>query len=250
MGIISKIKRYIPASVASLFDTDVRHAYDMWSSKYDEQPNNLMLALDETMFTELIANISFQNKIIADVGCGTGRHWQKIYAKQPAKVIGYDVSEGMLNILKRKHPGAETYKLETNRLARLPENSCDIIISTLAVAHIKNITDAFSEWARVLKPDGHIIITDYHPEALAKGGNRTFEHNGKQIAVRNYVHLIKKIKNIARKLDFEVVTFIEKKIDETVKAYYEEQNGLPVFERFKGTSIIYGIHLVKKNAAK
>jgi len=250
MRIISKIKQYIPASVASLFDTDARYAYDMWSLKYDEQPNNLMLALDEALFTELIANVSFHNKIVADVGCGTGRHWQKIYAQQPSKIIGYDVSEGMLNVLKRKNPKAETYILETNRLEGLPDNSCDIIISTLAIAHIKNIGDAFSEWARVLKPDGHIIITDYHPGALVKGGNRTFEHAGKQIAIKNYVHSIGKIRKIIHKLDFKIVSFVEKRIDETVKTYYEQENALHVFERFNGVPIIYGAHIVNGNVVK
>lgn len=250
MDIISKVKQYLPAYLVSIFDMDIKNAYNLWSLNYDKQPNNLMLALDEALFDELLTDVSLYNKIIADIGCGTGRHWQKIYAKQPGKIIGYDVSEGMLSILKRKYPGAETYKLETNRLKDLPDNSCDIILSTLAIAHIKKIEDAFLEWARVLKPDGHIIITDYHPVALAKGGNRTFMHNGKQVAVKNYVHSIKKIENIIDKLNFEIVTFIEKKIDETVKSYYTKQNALHVFERFNGTPIIYGIHLMRRNEVK
>lgn len=250
MNIQGKIKRYIPAYLALLFDTDAEHAYDMWSATYDEQPDNLMLSLDEVVFAELIENITFNSKIVADIGCGTGRHWEEIYTKQPIKIIGYDASEGMLAILKSKYPLAETYKLQTNHLEGLPDSSCDIIISTLAIAHIKNIADAFSEWVRILKPNGDIIITDYHPEALAKGADRTFLYNGKQIAVRNYVYSIKKIKNITRKLNLEIETFIERKIDEAVKAYYEKQNALPVFERFNGVPIIYGAHFVKRNAVK
>ncbi len=229
---------------------EVEDAYNIWASGYDDQPDNLMFALDETLFTELITNVDFHNKIIADIGCGTGRHWKKIYEKHPAKIIGYDVSEGMLKVLKEKFPDAETQQLKSNHLEGLGNNSCDILISTLAIAHIKDIEDAFAEWDGVLKKDGHIIITDYHPDALSKGGNRTFRHNGKMIAVKNYIHPIEKIKDIAFKWGFKFNAFIEKTIDEQVKHYYGKQNALKVYEQFKGTQIIYGAHLTRTDAAK
>ena len=216
---------------------------------YDAQPGNLMLDLDEVLFSSLIKDISLQNKTIADIGCGTGRHWKKLYAKQPAKLIGLDVSEGMLKMLKEKHPQAEVYRLETNEPIPLSTNSCDVIISTLALAHIKNIEEAFAEWDRILKPGGEIFITDYHPDALGKGGNRTFMYNGKTIAIKNYVHPISAIKILADKLNFSILKIEEKKINETVKHYYDERNAGNIFERFKGTNIIYGAYLIKKNAA-
>jgi ubiquinone/menaquinone biosynthesis C-methylase UbiE len=229
-------------------ETEPEEAYDKWAKAYDAQPGNLMLDLDELLFSKLIKDIPFSNKVIVDVGCGTGRHWKELHAKQPAKVIGYDVSEGMLKVLKEKFPQAITYKLESNYLQGLQDKSCDIIITTLAIAHIENIEEAFKEWNRVLKTDGHIIITDYHPDTLQKGGNRTFMYNGKLIAIKNYVHPLEKIKTLADKLNFKLDTLIELKIDDSVKHYYEKQSALYVFERFKGTPIIYGTHLVRKDA--
>ena len=117
-----------------------------------------------------------QNKIIVDIGCGTGRHWKKIFEQQPKKLIGFDVSEGMLKILQQKFPGAETHHLVNDELRELKNESCDIIFSTLTIAHIKHAKKALQEWNRILKPGGEIIITDYHPVALAKGGKRTFSY--------------------------------------------------------------------------
>jgi len=208
-----------------------------------------MLDLDEALFSDLIKDVSFTNKTIVDIGCGTGRHWKKIYAKQPAKLIGLDVSEGMLKMLKKKHPKAETHKLEANKTIPLPAGSCDVIITTLALAHIKNIEQAFEEWGRILKPGGELFITDYHPDALGKGGNRTFMHNGKTMAIKNYVHPVVAIKSVFEKLHFSLLKLEEKKIDGTVKHYYDEQNATNIFERFKGTNIIYAAHLIKGNAA-
>jgi ubiquinone/menaquinone biosynthesis C-methylase UbiE len=47
-------------------------AYDLWASDYDSQPDNMMLAWDEEIFSDLINNMDLHNKIIADIGCGTG----------------------------------------------------------------------------------------------------------------------------------------------------------------------------------
>jgi ubiquinone/menaquinone biosynthesis C-methylase UbiE len=244
----NKFKKYLKSRLFSSQETEPEEAYNAWSLSYDTQPDNLMMALDETIFTELIEKISLQQNVVADVGCGTGRHWKKLYAKQPSRIIGYDVSEGMLEVLKEKFPEAETHQLRNNGLEGLTNSSCDVILSTLTLAHIKNIEAAFTEWNRVLKADGHIIITDYHPEMFLKGGDRTFVHNGKSVAIKNYVHQVDEIKLILSNLGFNTIDFIEKEIDETVKHYYEKQNALKVFERFKGTPLIYGIHLTRTNA--
>ena len=224
-------------------------AYDLWAADYDSQPDNMMLAWDEEIFSNLINNIDLENKIIADIGCGTGRYWKKIFEREPKKLIGFDVSEGMLKMLQQKFPEAETHHLINDELKQLKNEFCDFIFSTLTIAHIENAENALQEWSRILKPGGEIIITDYHPAALAKGGKRTFNHNGKTIAVKNYVHSIEQLKGVARQLHLQVFRFIEKSIDESARPFYEKQNALAVYESWKGTPIIYGIHLKKHDEA-
>ena len=112
-------------------------AYDLWAADYDSQPDNMMLAWDEEIFSDLINHIDLKNKIIADIGCGTGRHWKKIFAREPKKLIGFDVSEGMLKMLQQKFPQAETHHLINDELKELENESCDIIFSTLTIAHIE-----------------------------------------------------------------------------------------------------------------
>jgi ubiquinone/menaquinone biosynthesis C-methylase UbiE len=225
-------------------------AYNLWADDYDEQPDNLMLDWDEEIFSELLNDVKIKEKIIADIGCGTGRHWQKIFEREPEKLIGFDVSEGMLRSLKKKFPEAETHHIKNDQLNELENDSFDLVFSTLTIAHIENAGDALAGWNRVLKPGGELIITDYHPTALAKGGKRTFNHNGKTLEVKNYVHSIDKIKDIARQLHLEVIRLVEKSIDESAKQYYKKQNALALFEAWKGMPIIYGIHLIKPHVVK
>ena len=225
-------------------------AYDLWAATYDAQPDNLMLAWDEEIFSSLLNDINLQNKIIADIGCGTGRHWQKIFNLHVKKLIGFDVSEGMLKMLKQKFPKADTHLLKDDHLDELKDHFCDFIVSTLTIAHIEDAENVLTEWKRVLKPGGGIILTDYHPTALAKGGKRTFNHNGETVEINNYVHSIDKIINIARQLDLQVIRFVEKSIDESAKSYYKKQHAIAVYEAWKGMPIIYGIHLKKPDVVK
>jgi len=246
---IKKFTKFITKKTAPAEAVNADAAYDLWASSYDIQPDNLMLAWDEEIFSNLINNIDLKNKIIADIGCGTGRHWKKIFEREPKKLIGFDVSEGMLTILQQKFPEAETHHLIDDKLKQLDNESCDIIFSTLTIAHVENAENELREWSRILKAGGEIIITDFHPTALAKGAKRTFNHNGKTISVKNYIHSIDQLQDFARQLHLEVHRLIEKSIDESARPFYEKQNALAVYESWKGTPIIYGIHLKKPDAA-
>jgi ubiquinone/menaquinone biosynthesis C-methylase UbiE len=218
-------------------------AYDLWSEQYDAQPGNLMLDLDEWVFSGLLNGIDIKNKRIADIGCGTGRHWAKMLQNEPLNLTGFDVSPGMLSRLQEKFPEAKTHKITDNLFSSIPDATYDVIVSTLTVAHIENIEEALQAWCRILKSKGDIIITDFHPNALAFGGKRTFEYNHEQIAVKNFVHYVRDMEEILLKYNFRVVNNDERIVDESVKHYYTSKNALSVYEKFEGARIIYGIHL-------
>ncbi|MEO6682003.1 MAG: class I SAM-dependent methyltransferase [Ginsengibacter sp.] len=249
MNLLQKSRQYFSKKLSHSHPTAAERAYDLWSESYDQQPDNLMLALDEEIFSELIKPLNLKNKIIADIGCGTGRHWMKIFSQQPKKLMGFDVSNGMLKILQQKFSWAETHLLGNNGLIHLKNDSCDFIFSTLTIAHIKEAKKTLNEWNRVLKPGGEMVITDFHPVALAKGGKRTFVYQNKTLSVINYVHTIPELMEIADQLHLKVLQVTERIIDEKVKSYYEKNKALSVYDAWKGTPIIYGIHLKKTDAA-
>ncbi len=246
--VIETLKRIIKKGpfYSSVKEKGSVEAYDIWSENYDAQPGNLMLDMDEEVFSGLLAGVDIKDKHVADIGCGTGRHWNKLFNDQPLTLTGFDVSQGMLNRLKEKFPQAPTYQITDNLFSSIPDNTYDVIVSTLTVAHIEDIHEALQAWSRILRKKGELIITDFHPNALAFGGKRTFEHHKAQIAVQNYVHYVYDIEEILRKYNFHVVQKTEKLVDESVKHYYTAKNALPVYEKFKDSRIIYGIHLKRE----
>jgi ubiquinone/menaquinone biosynthesis C-methylase UbiE len=242
--LIKSLKKYISGRVfsPSVKERDVVEAYDLWAGSYDAQPGNLMLDLDEILVSHLLFFIDITNKNIADIGCGTGRHWPKLFGKKPASLTGFDVSPGMLDKLKGKFPEAEVHTIVDNNFLAVKDGVFDLVISTLTVAHIADIEEALEAWCRILRYQADIVITDFHPDALAFGGKRTFKHENKQIAVRNFVHPVGLIKKILLRNGFVIVNEEEKRVDETVAHYYTAQNAGHVYEKFKGFPVIYGIH--------
>ena len=112
MSFISRIKHFF----ARTGETDPAKAYDLWAAGYDAQPHNLVLALDGEIFTGLLENVDLAGKTLADIGCGTGRHWPLLFSRSPKDLYGFDVSAGMLEKLKEKFPQARTCLLVAHRL--------------------------------------------------------------------------------------------------------------------------------------
>jgi ubiquinone/menaquinone biosynthesis C-methylase UbiE len=251
-SLISTLKKVLQKSYLTPRVTEKKsvEAYDLWAENYDVQPGNLMLDMDEAVFADLLKGVNLKGRQVADIGCGTGRHWNKLLKGKPDGVTGFDVSAGMLRRLEQKFPKAQTYQITDNLFGDIANETYDAIVSTLTVAHIENIEEALAAWCRILKYNSDIIITDFHPNALAFGGKRTFKHNKHSIAIQNFVHYVYDIEGILLKNGFHIVNKLERKIDESVRHYYEAKDALQVYEKFKDSRIIYGIHLKRTDDIK
>lgn len=220
--------------------------YDAWAGSYDNQPHNLILHLDREILNSLLQTVTIQNRNLADIGCGTGRHWSELYKGKPASITGFDVSKGMLEKLQLKYPGAAVLLVKDHELTGTSDQQFDLLLSTLTLAHIKNAKNALEEWNRVLQPGGEIILTDYHPDALRRNASRTFRHEGKTYAVESHVHPVYNIRQKAGQLGWTEIRYTERKIDETVKEFYLQQGAAALYQQYLGMPLIYGIHFKKQ----
>ena len=240
MSILRKIKGKVRSLFRRKKTTEPAAAYDIWASSYDRQKDNPIAYLNSLVFNDILDALDLEGKTIVDVGCGTGSNWDKILSKRPYKIIGYDVSSEMLGRLHQKYPQATTFLLHDNALNGSWDLSCDMVVSTLVVGYIKDLPAALAEWNRVLKRGGEIVITDFHPVALQGGGNRSFMHEEKVVYIKNYVHPLHKIKALANKMNWQEIDLIERKVDESIKFFFEEQHVLHVYEKEFGSPILYG----------
>ena len=226
---------------------DSREGYDMWAAEYDNQPENLMLRLDEDMLDYLLQDCSLYHQRTLDIGCGTGRHWQTLISRQPATLTGIDVSPAMLAKLSAKYPEA-AYFLQRSE-SRLPFESgtFDRIVSTLTMAHIRRLGPALMEWDRVLSATGEILITDFHPILLALGGRRSFTVNGTQQYIRNHIHQVDQIAAFFESHGYTINALRQSYIDEAVRPWYAARNAMHVYNKYEGIPVIYGLHVKRQH---
>ena len=87
---------------------------------------------------------------VADLGCGTGIS-TRLFASRGFRVVGIDPNEGMLNRARRAG-GAEYAKGEATATG-LEDRSVDLIVGGQSF-HWFDLTPAFREFRRILKPGG------------------------------------------------------------------------------------------------
>ena len=219
--------------------------YDQWSDTYDTQPDNAVLALESALFTELLQRVDINGRVVLDVGCGTGRHWSEILSRNPARLLGADPSQGMLEQLKSRVPDANVICTEGDRLTVIPSDSIDIVVSTLALAHIRSASQALEEWSRVLHRGGSILITDFHADAAKAGMKRTFESPGGTIEIEQHTVELDRLRSIAADCGLAVAFVAERAIDESVRTLFRGDAAQQKYQQYFGLRLVFGIHLTK-----
>jgi SAM-dependent methyltransferase len=114
---------------------------------------------------------------IVDVGCGPGQ--VGAYLKQHDRaVLGADISKEMASLAARRLDGALVADL---RALPLAEHSAGAVVAFYSVIHLpRNDLDlAFAEFARVLCPDGHLLVSVHEGE----GENTISEFLGEPVSL-------------------------------------------------------------------
>lgn len=104
---------------------------------------------------------------ICDIGCGSGWYTQQL-VKQGADVTAVDASEKLLNYAQTRIGSSATFLQAdiSKPLDMLDKASFDIIIAPLVVHYISNWNRLFSEFARILKPNGILTLSLPHPHMV------------------------------------------------------------------------------------
>jgi ubiquinone/menaquinone biosynthesis C-methylase UbiE len=129
--------------------------YDGWAPYYD-QPGNAMIDREQPIVREILDGLPVG--VALDAACGTGRHTAYL-ASLGHNVIGVDSSPGMLAAARSKVPDGEFHQADLHRLP-VPDDHVDVVVCTLALEHVPDLAAALTEFARVLRPGGHLVISD------------------------------------------------------------------------------------------
>lgn len=115
---------------------------------------------------KIIQKLDVRNKVIGDLGCGTGFISLGLAEQNPSIVFAIDQSLNMLRELKKeitKQSFNNVYPIKStlDELV-LFDDSLDAITINMALHHIINPNKSIKEMHRVLKKGGKIVISDVY----------------------------------------------------------------------------------------
>lgn len=145
----------------------VAKMFNSISGRYDFLNHFLSLGIDIRWRKKAIKFLQpFAPKTILDVATGTGDFAFEALKLNPDKVIGVDISEGMLDVGKKKVIAAgmsDKIELTYGDSENLPfaNNSFDAVIVAFGVRNFENLDKGLSEIQRVIKPGGHIVVLEF-----------------------------------------------------------------------------------------
>ena len=145
----------------------VAHMFNNISKKYDLLNHLLSLGIDIIWRKKAIALLKKdQPKYLLDIATGTGDFAIEALSLQPEKIVGVDISEGMLavgrekiqrkglqNVIELQQGDSENLQFENN--------SFDAVIVSFGVRNFENLEAGLAEMLRVLRPGGRMVIIEF-----------------------------------------------------------------------------------------
>lgn len=105
---------------------------------------------------------------VLDVGCGTGELLRRLRAKYTDAVLaGLDPVAEMLAVAKDKLSGNEDLRVGYADSLPWPNGSFDVVVSCNMFHYITHPIEALHEMARVLRPGGALVLTDWCDDYIA-----------------------------------------------------------------------------------
>lgn len=139
-------------------------AYAQWSATYDD-PGNGLFDLDTPVIEEILDSLPAGDAV--DAACGTGRLTVPLQ-QRGHRVVGLDSSEEMLTVARRRLPSVDFVAGDLLQLP-LASDSTEVLVTGLALTHVDDLAPVFAEFARVLRPAGHLVISDVHEQLVLLG---------------------------------------------------------------------------------
>lgn len=137
------------------------------SKKYDFLNHFLSLGIDILWRKKAISLLKNDApKQILDIATGTGDFAIEALKLSPEKVVGVDISEGMLDVGKKKmarlgHDDIIELQLGDSERLLFDDNNFDAVIVAFGVRNFENLEKGLQDMFRVLKPNGKVVILEF-----------------------------------------------------------------------------------------
>lgn len=166
---------------------EVAGMFDAVAKRYDV--TNTVLSVGNAQLWRVATTKAIAPKAgerVLDVAAGTGTS-AAAYARTGATVVGVDISDGMLQVGRERHPNIEFVQADAEKLP-FGDDEFDAVTISFGLRNVEHPKQALAEMYRVLKPGGRVVICEFSTPTIApvRVGYRAYlRHLLPQIAKRS-----------------------------------------------------------------
>lgn len=140
--------------------------FDDIAPTYDKLNHILSLNIDKSWRSKSVKQVlKGKHDVVLDIACGTGDFSIELAQKGVDKVIGVDISEGMMKIgmEKVKALGLEdkiSMHVDDSESLSLEDNSIDAVTVAFGVRNFEHLQIGLNEMNRVIRPGGTVNVLE------------------------------------------------------------------------------------------
>ena len=141
--------------------------FDNISQRYDLLNHTLSFGIDILWRRKAIRMLKpFAPKTVLDIATGTGDFALEALRLKPSKIVGIDISKGMLRVGRKKIEKRgltdiiELQEGDSENLA-FEDNIFDVLTVGFGVRNFENLEKGLSEMYRVTREGGHLMIIEF-----------------------------------------------------------------------------------------
>ena len=134
--------------------------FDRIATTYDTVNRILSFGIDSLWRRRVVHRLPQGN--VLDLACGTGELALAIARKEGVRVTGLDLSEGMLEVARRRTEGQSITLIHGDaQQLPLPDGSFDATTIAFGIRNVPDVSAALAEMHRVLRPGGRTFILEF-----------------------------------------------------------------------------------------
>jgi malonyl-CoA O-methyltransferase len=212
--------------------------YALWAPTYSE---TAVTAL-ETSVTDSFG-MTLEGRRVLDVGCGIARRLREARGRGASIAVGVDLSPEMLG----RAVNDPLLAAADVRALPVADGAFDVVWCRLVLGYVGGLEHAYAELARACAPGGIVLVTDFHPAAVAAGHRRTFrDSRGELHELESHAHDPAAHRSVAQHAGLSLRERRDGVVGEAVRGFYERAGRLDAYERQRGLPLVLALRFVRR----
>ena len=211
--------------------------YALWAPTYAE---TAVTALETTVADGF--GVTLAGRRVLDVGCGIARRLRDARDAGASIAVGVDLSPEMLA------RAEDRPLLAAADVGALPvaDATFDVVWCRLVIGYVGGLDGAYAELARACAPGGVVLVSDFHPAAVAAGHRRTFrDSRGDLHELESHAHEPEAHLVAARRAGLSLRERRDGVVGDAVRAFYERAGRIDAYEHQLGLPLVLALLYVR-----